>query len=89
MLSKMILPKMKCFEKFFDLSLNQKPKPKFRTECWATYNYARAINCSNSSQNKQEVVTKCHKVLKSDEISIISEDLKQNLMNELYKLESS
>ena len=82
---------MKCFKEFFKLTSNQKLKPKYSTEFWATYNYARAVNANDevSSHYKEEAIQRCSKVLSSDEVSDIQDDLTQKLTKELDKLQSS
>ena len=38
-----------CFNKYFELSTMPDLKQEFNTECWAVYNYARAVCCFPSS----------------------------------------
>ena len=73
------------FKKFFHLSSSPNLKPKFYIECWAVYNYARAVNCAKSYHDKAETMQRIKNVLDSNEI--IQDDLKQHLQEELHKLE--
>ena len=71
---------LQCFRKFYDLSA----EPKFHIECWAAYNYVRAVRCGSSTQDKDDAIQKIKGVLKSNKL--IQDDLKNHLEEEQGKL---
>ena len=64
---------LQCFRKFYQLST----EPEFDIECWAAYNYARAVRCASSSQDKDDAIQKIKIVLESNKV--IKDDLKNRL----------
>ena len=64
---------LKCFRKFYQLSA----EPEFDIECWAAYNYARAVRCASSTQDKDNAIQKIKIVLESNKG--IKDDLKNRL----------
>ena len=74
-----------CFNKYFELSTTPDLKQKFYTECWAVYNYARAVCCFPSSGAKIDAIERCKAVLSTNKVITI--DLKQHLEKILIQLE--
>ena len=66
-----------CFNKYFELSTTPNLKPKLYTECWAVYNYARAVCCFPSSDAKIDAIERCKAVLSTNKFITI--DLKRHL----------
>ena len=64
---------LKWFRKFYDLSA----EPEFDIECWAAYNYARAVRYASSTQDKDDAIQKIKIVLESNKV--IKDDLKNRL----------
>ena len=71
---------LECFRKFYHLSA----EPKFDIECWAAYNYARAVRCASSTQYKDGAIQKIEVVLESNKV--IKDDLKKHLEKERENL---
>ena len=74
-----------CFDKYFKLFTTPNLKQKFHTECWAVYNYARAVCCFPSSGFRNDAIKRCKEVLSANEV--IKTALKQRLKNTLNQLE--
>ena len=73
-----------CFNKFFELAAIPGFKPKFYTECWAVYNYARCV-CSYPTPRSREVaIERCSSVLNANKL--IKDDLKIRLEEVLNQL---
>ena len=71
---------LECFRKFYQMSA----EPEFDIECWAAYNYARAVRCASSTQDKDNAIQKIEIVLESNKV--IKDDLKNHLEEEQGKL---
>ena len=74
-----------CFNKYFELSRLPDLKQEFYTECWAVYNYARAVCCFPSSDAKIDAIERCKAVLSTNKVITI--DLKRHLERILDQLE--
>ena len=74
-----------CFNKYFELSTMPNLKQQLYTECWAVYNYARAVCCFPSSGVRKDAIERCKAVLSSNKFITI--DLKQHLEKILNQLE--
>ena len=80
---------IKCFQKYFSLELEY--NPRFSIRCWATLNYARAVNAHTKqlldqnltekrlsmTQHKNQAVKRCHDALESKDV--INKSLKKRL----------
>ena len=71
---------LKCFRKFYHFSA----EPEFDIECWAAYNYARAVHCALSTQDKDDAIQKIKIVFESNKV--IKDDLKKHLKAERENL---
>ena len=71
---------LKCFRKFYHFSA----EPEFDIECWAAYNYARAVHCALSTQDKDNAIRKIEIVFESNKV--IKDDLKNHLEAERENL---
>ena len=74
-----------CFNEYFGLSTLPDLKQEFYTECWAVYNYARAVSCFPSSDAKIDAIERCKAVLSTNKVITI--DLKRHLERILNQLE--
>ena len=74
-----------CFNEYFELSTLPDLKQEFYTECWAVYNYARAVSCFPSSDAKIDAIERCKAVLSTNKV--ITTDLKRRLEKILKQLE--
>ena len=74
-----------CFNKYFELSTMPDLKQKLYTECWAVYNYARAVCCFPSSGVKIDAIERCKAMLSTNKVITI--DLKRHLEKILNQLE--
>ena len=82
---KKYLQAIDCFNKYFEVSAMPDLKQKFYTECWAVYNYARAVCCFPSSGTRSDAIKKCNAVLNANKV--IKTDLKRCLGKALNQLQ--
>jgi len=75
-----------CFQKYFDL--NEDCNPRFNLHCWATFNYARAVNADKSvpSDQRADAAAKCCKALKRNDV--MNRSLKKELNRCLKQLQT-
>jgi len=68
---------LKCFDKYFELE--SLCNPRFNVHCWATYNYARAVNAYQDcpKHHKEDALSKCYAVLQSKDV--MNKSLKDGL----------
>ena len=71
---------VECFRKFYQFSAEL----KFDVECSAAYNYAKAVRCASSTQDREDAIKKIEIVLESNKV--IKDDLKRRLKIEREKL---
>ena len=82
---------MSCFERFFEMGVDEKLNLRFNVRCWAVYNYAKAVNFFKlkAKSHFKTAIGKCKQVFNDNDV--MSKDLNNKLkccLEDLEKLQT-